>query len=582
MSQSSARHALRGAALATAAITALIAVPVTTGAVVTAVRTQVALDRSLSTHLPPGAMPRMTKRSALPANAPAGAHLSYFGGPVLSHINSIAVKWGAGSYQPFIGTYTGAFTTQYLKSSVMDWLTEYNTPGGSAGTGQSIGHGSYGGMYTITPSVTGTTIQDSQVQSELTAQIQAGHLPQPDANTSYTIFFPHGITICMGTICSAVAGGFCAYHSTFVYGSVDATYQVMPDNQPGSGEATGCGNGTATANETSVLSHELAETITDPLVGLATAYAPPLAWYDTTNGEIADICNAQQGDFVGSDDVTYTAQLLFSNVNDNCVLTATTSAASFTSPASATFSEGVLGTFTPTASGSPVPTISESGVLPTGVSFTAGVLTGTPTQTGLFPITLTAHNGVGPNATQPFVLTAAEAPHISSGAATTFVKGVKGSFTVTSQAYPSATYSTVGVLPKGVTLSAAGVLTGSPTSTGTFKFSIVASNGVLPNASQAFSLKVVSILITTVSLGTATRGKSYSQQLTHLGGVGHVSWSITSPKLPHGLSISSSGKIKGTVSSPVAPGTYSVGVAIHDSAKPTHNKAKAVLKIVVK
>jgi len=69
------------------------------------------------------------------------------------------------------------------------------------------------------------------------------------------------------------------------------------------------------------------------------------------------------------------------------------SSAAFTSVASTTFTEGTHGTFTPTATGTPAPVITESGGLPTGVSFTGGALSGTPTVTGDFPISFTAANG---------------------------------------------------------------------------------------------------------------------------------------------------------------------------------------------
>ena len=60
-----------------------------------------------------------------------------------------------------------------------------------------------------------------------------------------------------------------------------------------------------------------------------------------------------------------------------------------------------------TATGSPTPTLAESGTLPTGVTFApgTGVLAGTPTQSGSFPITFTATNGVGSPASQSFTLT---------------------------------------------------------------------------------------------------------------------------------------------------------------------------------
>src|SRR5258706_3956145 len=63
------------------------------------------------------------------------------------------------------------------------------------------------------------------------------------------------------------------------------------------------------------------ETITDAEVGLAVvANGTPFAWYDAANGEIGDICNAQQATFTGSDAQTYVIQLEFSNAQNNCIL----------------------------------------------------------------------------------------------------------------------------------------------------------------------------------------------------------------------------------------------------------------------
>ena len=83
------------------------------------------------------------------------------------------------------------------------------------------------------------------------------------------------------------------------------------------------------------------------------------------------------------------------------------------SPNSATFTEAIPGTFTVLATGNPAPTLSETGALPSGVTFNAltGVLSGTPaTGTGgtvstAYPIQFTATNGVGSNAVQNFTLT---------------------------------------------------------------------------------------------------------------------------------------------------------------------------------
>ena len=86
--------------------------------------------------------------------------------------------------------------------------------------------------------------------------------------------------------------------------------------------------------------------------------------------------------------------------------TRATQAPAFTSAASTTFTVGTAGSFTVTATGLPAPTLSESGALPSGVTFnaTTGVLSGTATAAGTYNITFTASNGVGSNAVQNFSL----------------------------------------------------------------------------------------------------------------------------------------------------------------------------------
>ena len=109
-----------------------------------------------------------------------------------------------------------------------------------------------------------------------------------------------------------------------------------------------------------------------------------------------------------------------------------------TSGNSTTFTVGTAGTFTVTATGYPAPTFTETGTLPSGVTLnaTTGVLSGTPGAGtgGTYPITITASNGILPNATQSFTLTVDQAPAITSGSSTTFTVGSAGTFTVTARA----------------------------------------------------------------------------------------------------------------------------------------------------
>jgi len=170
-----------------------------------------------------------------------------------------------------------------------------------------------------------------------------------------------------------------------------------------------------------------------------------------------------------------------------------------TSAPSTTFTVGVAGTFSVTATGTPAPTLSESGALPSGVTFTAaGMLSGTPAAgtSGTYPITLTAQNGVGTNATQSFTLTvvpATVAPVITSAPSASFTVGVAGTFSVTATGTPTPTLSESGPLPSGVTFAATGVLSGTPAAGtgGTYLITFTAQNGVGTNATQSFTLTVI-------------------------------------------------------------------------------------------
>lgn len=88
-----------------------------------------------------------------------------------------------------------------------------------------------------------------------------------------------------------------------------------------------------------------------------------------------------------------------------------------TSGSSASFVAGSSSDFTVTTSGSPAPSLSESGLLPSGVTFEdngngTATLGGEPTDAGSYPITITASNGASPDATQAFTLNVAPAPRL--------------------------------------------------------------------------------------------------------------------------------------------------------------------------
>jgi hypothetical protein len=140
-----------------------------------------------------------------------------------------------------------------------------------------------------------------------------------------------------------------------------------------------------------------------------------------------------------------------------------------------------------------------------------------------------------------------------------------------------------GSLPPGISLGAStGALSGTPTSAGTWAFTITARDQVnTANAdSKALSITVggTPLSIPTGPLPSATVNVSYSAQLQASGGTAPYSWTIVSGVLPNGLSLNAgSGVISG---SPLSSGSWNFTVQVSDSNSPQLTSSKA-LSIVV-
>jgi hypothetical protein len=229
-----------------------------------------------------------------------------------------------------------------------------------------------------------------------------------------------------------------------------------------------------------------------------------------------------------------------------CVNITTGTAPAITSANNTTFVTGTAGSFTVTTTGTPAPSLSESGALPMGVSFTdnhngTATVSGPPTQSGIFNISITASNGVGSPAVQSFTLTVDQAPAITSGNSTTFTFNTLSSFTVTSTGFPIPSLSESGALPMGVSFTdnhnGTGTLGGTPTSSGTFIITLTASNGVTPNAVQSFTLNVPQTLaITSANNTTFLYGTASSFTVTTTGSP--VPSITESGQLPSGIRFS--------------------------------------------
>ena len=511
--------------------------------------------------------------------APAGAHLSYFGGPVISNTHVVQVLYGSGSYNSQIAGNTsptmGNFFGDLLgtNSGYINLLTQYNTPA-SGGTNQIIGNGTFDGLFQIVPSSAnnGSTIDDTNIQAELLAQINAGHLPAPvldaagNVNTLYMIYFPPGKTITQGGSSSCVAGGFCAYHGTTsnTLNAKHLLYGVLPDMQAGSGCSSGCGNSTVFGNYTSVTSHELTEAITDADVGIATTFAAPLAWYDQTNGEIGDICNGQQGSYTANG-TTYTIQLEFSNAASNCVLPPPPSSPNFSlsaSPSSVTVTQGSSGTSTIT-------------VTPSG-GFTGSV---TLSASGL-PAGVTASFGTNPT-TSTSVLTLSASSTATTGTATVTVTGTSGSLThtttvsLTVNATASPNFS-LSASPSSLTVKqgTSGSSTITVTPSNGFTGSVTLSTSALPSgvtASFGTNPTTSSSVLTFTASSTATTGTTTVTVTGTSGTLSHTtSISLTISSAAAQQLLGNPGFENGTST---APWSLTAGVINNSASEPPHSGA---------
>ncbi|KAI9329719.1 hypothetical protein BDR26DRAFT_922768 [Obelidium mucronatum] len=248
---------------------------------------------------------KMTNSIKNQANlAPVSAHLTNYGGPVIPNVEVHPIYYGNANYQSNLD----AFYAGVTNSAWMDVMNQYGVYRGTAVKGFGV------------PATKSSLDDVADIQKMLIDLVKGGTI-RPTANTYYPIHFAPGISISQGG--SASCKVFCAYHGTIDVSSLNVGakylyYGVMPDQ--GGACAGGCGSNAQTVNNLfSVSSHELCEAATDAAVGLATVIGAPLAWYDQTNGENGDICNAQQGTTVGGDGVTYVVQKHWSNADNACL-----------------------------------------------------------------------------------------------------------------------------------------------------------------------------------------------------------------------------------------------------------------------
>ncbi len=253
-----------------------------------------------------------------------------------------------------------------------------------------------------------------------------------------------------------------------------------------------------------------------------------------------------------------------------------TSAPAITSPSSTTFTAGSPGNFTVTSTGNPTDSLSESGTLPSGVSFIdngdgTGTLSGTPAAGtgGSYPISFGASNGVGSPASQSFLLTVDESPTFTSGTAASFAETIHSTYTVVTTGNPTAAVSESGALPSGVTFTDNGDGTASlagtpaPGTVGSYPVTFTASNGIGSDATQSFTLNVSSTAFApTITSADATTFQEGSSGTFAVTTIGEPSAQISEAgALPGGVAFIDNGDGTATLSgTPTGQGTYPITI----------------------
>ncbi len=164
-------------------------------------------------------------------------------------------------------------------------------------------------------------------------------------------------------------------------------------------------------------------------------------------------------------------------------------------------------------------------------------------------------------------------PVISTAQPLSGTTGVASAFTfiVTSGGLAPFSWTETGVLPSGLTLSAAGVLSGTPATAGTFPIKVTVTDSSTPplTDSMQFSVKIADspIVVSTAPPppgGTLTYPYTGYTFAVASGGSPPFTWAVTKGTPPPGMTLGSDGSLSGM---PTAAGPFQFTVTATDSAQ---------------
>ena len=212
--------------------------------------------------------------------------------------------------------------------------------------------------------------------------------------------------------------------------------------------------------------------------------------------------------------------------------------------------------------------VSGQGTPPPGMTFSSGVLSGTPTTGGAFSFQIVATDQVGSTGYLSISMIAVDIQPPTLPAGTV---GMPYQQYFSPVGYPGALPVALasGTLPPGLSIVSNGfsALQGTPSTAGTFSFTVVMTNPGQFTVSRAYTVTIapstgLPLSITPLTLPSGMVGQPYSQSLGALNGTPPLTFTKTSGSLPPGLTLNASGLVSGT---PTGGGSYGFDVSVVDS-----------------
>ena len=216
------------------------------------------------------------------------------------------------------------------------------------------------------------------------------------------------------------------------------------------------------------------------------------------------------------------------------------------------------------------------GGLPPGMTLSStGLLSGIPSQVGPFTFAIQVSDSATSNpqsVISTFSMTVNVYPTIQGGALPGGTLGVAYETTLTANggSPPFLWVITQGLLPPGMVLFAGGLISGTPTQSGNFNFTVLAKDIWGASVSAEFTLQISSKLtITTLPPLNGAVAIPFKLQFT-AGGSPPFSWRLTAGALPPGLAFNATGLMSGT---PTTAGIFTFTVQVSDATNTVASNA---------